>query len=320
MRESVWTVGAGGLLGQSVVATLGPKTFASQKYSWLDLPQLSGQFSHDAQRFSTSIGQQDSIPSWAILWVAGRGIVGASRGDLEQETHALRALIQSVQANRPAGRGTVFFASSAGAVYAGSAHPPFTESSDPVATSDYGHVKLEQEGVIATAVSDGIFDVGVIGRIANVYGAGQNLIKPQGLVTHLCLAAAKRTSVNLFVPLDTRRHYIDARDAASQILASCDAVQCEPDGTCRVKIISAGTSVTVGEVVATVRRVARRPVRVATGIDGRAVFQASDLRLSSQIWPEIGCANEIGLPVGVYGVMRDIDSRFAGGILVDKKA
>ena len=76
---------------------------------------------------------------------------------------------------------------------------------------------------------------------------------------------------------------------------------------------------TVGEVVATVRRVARRPVRVATGIDGRAVFQASDLRLSSRIWPEIGCTNEIGFPVGVHGVMRDIDSRFAAGDLTGKK-
>jgi len=316
MSEAIWVVGAGGLVGQAVVRDCGDRAFVGQRYRWQDAEHLADQFVEDAECFSQCLHGIGDTATWSVIWVAGRGIVGASEADLARETGALRDLVASVGRYRPAGRGSVFFASSAGATYAGSAGSPYTEHTQPVATSAYGAEKLVQESVIEAAVRSGVFDAGVIGRIANVYGAGQDLAKPQGLITHLCLAAVKRTSVNLFVPLDTRRHYIESRDVASQITASLCAAADDPVGTCRVKIISTGESVTVGEVVRTVRRVARRPVRVATGLDARAPLQASDLRLRSEVWPEIGSHGAIGLPVGVHGVMRDIDARFASGQLV----
>jgi UDP-glucose 4-epimerase len=315
MPDAVWVLGAGGLVGTAVVRRLGNAAFVGERYAWQEPEQIREQFDADATRFAVRVDAIDHISSWGIVWVAGRGIVGASRNELAQETSALQALIGAVAAHRPSGYGSVFFASSAGATYAGSLGSPFTERTEPVATSAYGEEKLAQEAVIARAVEAGVFDVGVIGRIANVYGVGQDLAKPQGLITHLCLAAAKRTSVNLFVPLDTRRHYIDARDVADQIGGSLDRAAVEAPGTCRIKIISSGEPVTVGEVVRTVRRVARRPVRVATGLDARAPLQASDLRLRSVVWPDIGAASSVGLPVGIYGVMRDIDAQFATGSL-----
>jgi UDP-glucose 4-epimerase len=316
MPKAVWVLGAGGLVGKAVVSRFADRAFVGQRYAWLDLDQIREQFAEDAGRFA-EFASNRSDGSWGIVWVAGRGIVGATREDLSRETLALQMLIEVLQANRPAGAGTIFFASSAGATYAGSSGVPFTEHTQAVATSAYGEEKLAQEDVVTAAVRGGAFDAGVIGRIANVYGVGQDLAKPQGLITHLCLAAAKRTSVNLFVPLDTRRHYIDARDVAAQVEESLDAAAGEGAGSCRVKIITSGESITVGEVVRTVRRVARRPVRVATGLDARAPLQASDLRLHSVVWPEIGTGESVGLPVGVYGVMRDIDARFASGSLAD---
>jgi UDP-glucose 4-epimerase len=315
MPEAVWVLGAGGLVGKAAVRRFANAAFVGQRYAWQEPEQIRAQFDADATRFVERVNANDRNSPWGVVWVAGRGIVGASREELAQETSALCALIDAVAATRPSGHGSVFFASSAGATYAGSLGTPFTELTEPVATSAYGEEKLVQEAVIARAIEAGVFDAGVIGRIANVYGVGQDLAKPQGLITHLCLAAAKRTSVNLFVPLDTRRHYIDARDVAEQIAGLLDRAAVEASGTCRVKIISSGEPVTVGEVVRTVRRVARRPVRVATGLDARAPLQASDLRLRSVVWPDIGAASSVGLPVGVYGVMRDIDAQFATGAL-----
>jgi UDP-glucose 4-epimerase len=315
MPDAIWVIGAGGLVGKAAVRRFGDAAFVGERYAWQESEQIRNQFDADAKRLAARFDATDDVSSWAVVWVAGRGLVGASRVGLVQETSMLQALIDAVAANRPSGHGSVFFASSAGATYAGSVGSPFTEHTQPVATSAYGEEKLAQEAVISRAVDARVFNVGVIGRIANVYGVGQDLAKPQGLVTHLCLAAAKRTSVNLFVPLDTRRHYIDARDVAEQIAVSLDRVAAEVPGTCQVKIISSGEPVTVGEVVRTVRLVARRPVRVATGLDARAPLQASDLRLHSVIWPDIGAVPSVRLPVGVYGVMRDIDAQFATGTL-----
>ncbi len=314
--DPCWVLGSGGLLGQAIVRRLGSRSFVGQRYSWADVSMLSTQFEHDVQTFRRRVEQMShSDGTWGVIWACGRGMVGASQIDLAQESMILNAFLKALQQNRPLGRGVLFFASSAGAVYAGSRNPPFTESTIPVATSAYGEEKLLQENTVQSCVTDGLFSQAVIGRIANLYGVGQDLTKPQGLITHLCLAAAKRTTVNLFVSLDTRRHYIESSDAAEQIVASlARAAKC-PTGTCQVKIISNGDAVTVGGLVRTVRRVARRPVRVASGLDARSTLQPMDLRLKSEVWSSSRASCGIPLIIGVSGVMRDIDARIATGSL-----
>ena len=55
----------------------------------------------------------------------------------------------------------------------------------------------------------------VLGRLANVYGPGQTLGKPQGLLSQLCLADATGRPLPVFVSMDTIRDYLYAGDAAA---------------------------------------------------------------------------------------------------------
>ena len=55
----------------------------------------------------------------------------------------------------------------------------------------------------------------LIGRIANLYGPGQNLAKAQGLVSQLCAAQLERARSSIWVSLDTLRDYLFAPDCCS---------------------------------------------------------------------------------------------------------
>ncbi len=104
-----------------------------------------------------------------------------------------------------------FIASSAGGTYAGSPdEPPYTEESTTVAVSAYGHSKLRIEAAISPMTAAGTRVC--IGRIANLYGPGQNLQKPQGLVSQLCLTHLNRQPLGIYVSLDSLRDYVFVTD------------------------------------------------------------------------------------------------------------
>ena len=70
----------------------------------------------------------------------------------------------------------------------------------------------------------------MIGRIANLYGPGQNLDKPQGLVSQLCAAHLERRPVSIWVSLDTLRDYLYAPDCAQMVLDCLDRARAEASG------------------------------------------------------------------------------------------
>ena len=119
--------------------------------------------------------------------------------------------------------GALFFASSAGGVYAGATGSPFTEETAPVAISPYGHAKLRAEAAVdAFATRTGV--PLLVGRLSNLYGPGQDLAKPQGLISQLCRAQLTRQPLSIYVSLDTRRDYLYVDDAAAMVVAGLDAV------------------------------------------------------------------------------------------------
>ena len=60
----------------------------------------------------------------------------------------------------------------------------------------------------------------LVGRISNLYGPGQNLAKPQGLVSQLCRAQLTRQPLSVYVSLDTMRDYLYVDDAAAMVVAA----------------------------------------------------------------------------------------------------
>lgn len=226
-----------------------------------------------ADRFLAAAGDGP----WELVWCAGAGVVGAGAEMVDAETDALRSLLAAI-GGRSSGRGSLFVASSAGGVYAGSSSPPFSEETRCVPMSPYGDAKLHQEQeAIDWARRTG--NRAVIGRIANVYGPGQDLSKPQGLVSQVCLSLLLQRPLTLYVPLETARDYVYVDDCAAMVVRAIDDAAGTEGGATTVRLIATGTSVTVGQLLTLGRRVVKRHLPVVTAAPSRPVAHARDLRL-----------------------------------------
>jgi len=94
---------------------------------------------------------------------------------------ALRETLNSLDgATRPSG-GLFFLLLLRVGVYSGVDAPPYDERSPLLPLSHYGRAKLEAESLV-TEWSQRNEASALIGRIANLYGPGQNISKPQGII------------------------------------------------------------------------------------------------------------------------------------------
>ncbi|MDR1998866.1 MAG: hypothetical protein LBQ06_02845, partial [Frankiaceae bacterium] len=125
-----WVLGAGGLLGSSVAAALserGPLWAPARPIPW-DGPARSA-LAEAAQAFRDQAGGDP----WRVAWCAGAGVTSSTARDLQREAAAFGALLDALSAGGSdwLARGSLFLASSAGGVYAGSTGAPFTEATPP---------------------------------------------------------------------------------------------------------------------------------------------------------------------------------------------
>ena len=152
----------------------------------------------------------------------------------------------------------------------------------------------------------------VLGRLANVYGPGQTLGKPQGLLSQLCLADATGRPLPVFVSMDTIRDYLYAGDAARMVVRSIALARAEPPGTVVTKVLASGRPVTVGYLVAEARRVFHRPLRTIP-VGGGGAGQVLDLRLESTVWPEVDALAATPLAAGLARTSADVRARVVSG-------
>jgi UDP-glucose 4-epimerase len=290
-----WVIGGGGLLG-GAVSRQSASTFAGSTVPWTSPGAAISVLETDLRRFASLVGGS----GWSVVWAAGSGVVASSPPELRSETRVMEGFAAALKDLRPSGEGSFFLASSAGGVYAGSSRPPFSEATSPHPLSSYGHAKLEQEG-LADQLLGGAIPV-IIGRLSNLYGPGQNVAKPQGLVSQLCLAAVTRRALNLFVPMDTARDYLYVDDAARMIVELvAGAGRRQPERT-ELRILASGRPISVGSVLRTVQLVAHRPIRIAAGRAPSSEAHAHDLRLRSDFSDHIARMATTPLPVGVKRV------------------
>jgi UDP-glucose 4-epimerase len=148
----------------------------------------------------------------------------------------------------------------------------------------------------------------VIGRITNLYGPGQNLSKPQGLISHLCQAQLTRQPISVYVSLDTIRDYLFVDDCADMIRLALDGAHRATDGggVALVKIFGSHQPVTIGTLIGECRRVFKRPLRVVLGTSSTARYQASDLRIRSIVWPELDHRAMTSLPAGIAATADEL--------------
>lgn len=314
VRPVTWVVGGGGLLGRSLRAELqargdlvidpAPVPWSSPGHARAALRQAVGELAATARR---------SGAGWRVAWCAGAGVTGTASSSLDAEVAALTTVLAGL-ADHADVPGSLFLASSAGGLYAGSPEPPFTEEHPAVPLAPYGEAKVRQEQLVGRfAAHTGVPTL--VGRIANLYGPGQNLDKPQGLVSHLCRSYLTGQPVSIYVPLDTVRDYLFVRDAAAMVADALDALDRSPAGTRTMKILASQQGTTVGALLGECRRVLKRTPRVVLGSSSTARHQALDLRLRSTVWRALDERSLTPLPVGIAatyaGLLRSRQTRQA---------
>ncbi|SBN63966.1 UDP-glucose 4-epimerase [Curtobacterium sp. 9128] len=298
-------VGGGGFLGRAVVAALegaGDRVLVP-RVPWGDQDAAAAVLVDAVRALRAGDGP------WRLVWCAGTGFV-ATGADAFAIEAALLARVLDPAATAPDGAaaastpGIVFFASSAGATYAGSTGVPFDESTDPRPLAPYGSSRLAAEAQFHSwAAATGTR--ALVGRIANLYGPGANLAKPQGLVSQLALAHVEGRPSSIYVPFETTRDYLYIDDAAAMIVDALDAVAADPVGSARTKIFASQEGRSIAEVITAVEQAFGSSLDVIAGQDPSASFQGTDLRFRSTVLPSV---DDRQLLPFADGVARTVDA------------
>lgn len=313
MRVATWIVGGTGQLGSSLTSLLqsDPEVdLVDQTVRWANAADSVADLAEGLVRLFRS----SSAEHFDIVWAAGASVTSASPSALDEEIRVFREFTrvvdEAVAKNDLAGRTTIFLASSAGGIYAGSPHPPYSEESVPAPISGYGQLKLEMEDAVrALVLRAGIR--AVIGRISNLYGPRQRIEKPQGFVSQLCKSMIYRRPMSVYVPLDTTRDYIFTDDAAVVINACLVKVrQTEFAGTTTVKNVASMVPVTLGHILHEARLVFKRKPDVILALSGLAAGQVRDLRIASTVWTDVDELPRRSLLVGLAQTMAGMQSQF----------
>jgi len=304
-----WLIGRG-LLGNAVLrrAIPGQVWRGASAIPWGDRADVEAWFQSAAAEFFEQSASQD----WAVAWCAGTGVVGSSAATFELEVAAFESLLAAVgrSADTP---GTVFLASSIGAIHGGNVSLPLDEGSVRVPISEYGVAKCAQEDLLS-AWCRTTGHRGVIGRITNLYGPGQHLGKAQGLVSQICKSYLLRQPIVLYVSFETTRDYLFVDDAAEMVLSLLDGPPAGHDGLASIRILGSGIAVTLGGVLQVCEKVLRRQNRVITVQSALSNMQSPDLRVR----PRMAIALPGGptsLPVGVRRTFDDQLRQFQRGML-----
>lgn len=298
-------VGARGLLGAAVRRRGSARglQITAARVRWADPWQAVA----DLLAAVDGVAESAGGGPWQIIWCAGAGVTASSDEALDAEISVMQDFVRTLSAG-PAdalSRCTLFFASSGGGLYAGADAPPFTEDVAPAPLAPYGRAKLRAETVFSQLTEAGVRVV--LGRISNLYGPGQNLAKPQGLISQLCLAHHQARPIGIYVSLDTLRDYIYVDDCADLVLDTAQRAGTLAPGSAPVaKILASQTSVTIAELIGTMRALHKRKPQAVLAASPLGARQARDLRFRSTVWTDLDQRTLTPLPVGIAATSEDI--------------
>ncbi|MCU1280464.1 MAG: hypothetical protein JWM53_4010, partial [bacterium] len=202
------------------------------------------------------------------------------------ETAALDVALAAIERHlvRPGAVGALFVASSAGGVYGSNFQQPLDESSAPAPISDYGRNKLVQEDKArAWAARTGTRLL--IGRLANLYGPGQKLDKPQGFISQLSRCLIFHRPVHVYVPLDTRRDFLFVTDCAREVARALGLLVAGGDGVV-TKIFASERTVSLARVIGIYTQLLPHHPRVICAPQPVSAQQPRALQYRSAVWRE----------------------------------
>ena len=310
-----WVLGSSGLLGSALVRTLHDEGtevfFPATAFTWDCEADLMLQVPAAVRAFALRASTADR---WEIHWAAGVGVMSSTAAALTPETRTLALLLELLQADaglmaRP---GSLSFASSAGAIYAGASDEVITEETAAAPTTAYAEAKLQQEDLIRGFVAANPQIRALIARISTLYGPGQATGKKQGLLGHMARCILRNQPIQIYVPYDTIRDYIDVDDAALAIFGTLRAT--EPGPRAMTKIFASESPVTIAEIVSIFGRLARRAPRVIRSATRLSSLYSRRVQFRSVVTSSFQRAPGKRLPVGIAQVMMAERLAFMRGV------
>lgn len=311
-----WVIGSGGLLGSAIQRSIhqhGNEIFTPPfRFRWKDHDGLKHQIEAATASFRTFVGNNDH---WTIYWAAGIGNMSSSQAELESETRALSWLrnFVSLQPQEFQSRGSITFASSAGAIYAGSSEEIITETTADAPTTAYAKEKIRQEDLLKMFALERNAPSSLIARMSTLYGPGQAVSKQQGLVAHIARCIIRNRPINIFVPLDTIRDYIYVDDAASMLTCASDNFN-RAERT-KTIIVASELPTTIAEIVATYKRLTRKNPRIFTSTTALSNVYNPQILFRSLNELNIKPFRRTSLPVGISQVIASEKKVYAQSAL-----
>jgi UDP-glucose 4-epimerase len=324
-----WVIGSGGLLGSNVRAALDGRSSRVARFDggsripWADEADLESTFRNQASRFLADASARGR-EGWAVLWCGGAAVVASGQREVSADRSAwecfLNAFDRALGANPQAAMlsGHVVLASSAGGIWAGHVGAPITESTPARPISDYGAGQLAREQALAVFSRRRPAVRTAAVRLSNLYGPGQRLDKPQGLVSQIARSLIRRRPIHIYVPLDTVRDYLFASDAGQGMADVLERLAQAPDAPSGplLKILASEQEISVGGLLAVFRQVARRRVAVVAGLSPVGQRQPLRLRFRSEVWTSAGRHHRTPLLEGVAQVYRHLLEKLGQGTLL----
>ena len=152
------------------------------------------------------------------------------------------------------------FASSAGAVYAGSTELILNETTSVSPMNAYGFEKVKQEELLMAFGRENPGIGIVISRLSTLYGPGQAFGKGQGLIAEIARRILKNQHASIYVPFDTIRDYIYSFDAAKAMIETSNLLSEELGQT--IKIIASERPTTIAEIISLFKNISKRTPRI----------------------------------------------------------
>ena len=299
-----WVVGSGGLLGKALCRALqrdGTAVYTPEvRFDWSNPVALDRTMSAAIQAFAAGLGDGEQ---WELYWAAGVGTMSASESEMQPETRALAELLRLAGANSRlmSTSGAISLASSAGAIYAGAHDAVITEYTEPRPTTAYALGKLQQEKLLESFVRSTHTVCGMAARISTLYGCGQASGKKQGLLTHIARKIIRNQLIQIYVPFDTIRDYINADDAATAMVGAVRA-QADTDRFL-IKIVASEHPTTIAEIVSTFRRLVRRAPRIVTSANRMTNLYSRRVQFRSVVLPLTRALPCTSLAIGISQLM-----------------
>ena len=309
-----WVFGSSGLLGSALCRALrrdGTELFfPAERFCWGSSDELFPQISAAVQIFASRIGEADR---WEIYWAAGVGSMSSLEDAFAPETRALLLVLQLLESEPRlmAMPGAVAFASSAGAIYAGSSDDIITEETIPAPTTAYARTKLEQEDQMRSFAFAHKRVAMLIARISTIYGPGQNAGKQQGLLSHIARSILQNKAIQIYVPYDVIRDYIAVDDAAAAMVTALRCASETPGAV--TKIIASEKPVTIAEIVSTFKKISRRAPRIVTSANKLSSLYSRRVQFQSVVLQECERAPTRSLSVGIAELIMAERIAFAKG-------